>query len=49
MIRNENFFIFVNEFYIIIVFESISLGFSIYKILVIDADNVSIEYFILKY
>lgn len=49
MIRNENFFIFVNEFYIIIVFESISLGFSIYKILVIDVDNVSIEYFILKY
>lgn len=49
MIRNENFFIFVNEFYIIIVFESISLGFSIYKILVIDVDNVSIEYFILNY
>lgn len=49
MIRNENFFIFVNEFYIIIVFESISLGFSIYKILVIDVDNVRIEYFILKY
>lgn len=49
MIRNENPPIFVSEPYTTTVPESISLGSSIYKISATDADNVSTEYFTLKY